>query len=235
MSSEAQEVQDVSPQDLESMESSSLEPQLMEIPGVGEVVIGGEPLEVAGELDDNQGDNFYQFGSDCGLVSVSNLLTMAGLESTEDEVVGRAIITGKCEYSEYSDPVDCGATNVYQRQELLATYGISSQVFSSTSSMGSLDAIASYVEAGHGVNIGVNAGYAWGDANYIGHGGSNHSIVVTGTVRDPETGDLKGLIVCDSGLTDQESNALYMPVEVLQDAYVEAHGTTVLVTDTPIR
>lgn len=59
--------------------------------------------------------------------------------------------------------------------------------------------------------------------------------MVTGTVRDPETGALKGLYVCDSGLTDRESSAMFLSVEVLQDAYLDAGGTSALVTDNPIR
>lgn len=222
-------------QDVESIEGVLLEPQIMDIPEVGEVLVSGEPFEIGENLDDHQGDNIYNFGGCCGLVTISNLLTMAGFESTEDDVIGRAISMNLCHYSVFGDPADNGGTNVYQRQMLLQSYGISSTVFSSTTPGGSLDAVAEYVEAGHGVNISVNAGYAWDDPNCIGDGSSNHSIVVTGTVRDPETGELKGLYVCDSGLTDRDSDAMFLSVNVLQDAYLDAPGTSVLVTNDPIR
>ena len=222
-------------QDIESIEGALLEPQIMDIPEAGEVLVSGDPFEIGENLDDHQGDNIYNFGGCCGLVTISNLLTMAGFESTEDEVIGRAISMNLCYYDVFGNPADNGGTNVFQRQMLLQSYGISSTVFSSTTLGGSLDAIADYVEAGHGVNISVNAGYAWDDPNCIGDGSSNHSIVVTGTVRDPETGDLKGLYVCDSGLTDRDSDSMFLSVDVLQDAYLDAPGTSVLVTNDPIR
>lgn len=223
------------PQNPDSVEGALLEPQLVDTPEAGEVLVSGDPFGVGEYLDDHQGDNAYNFGGCCGLVTVSNLLTMAGLESTEDEVIGRAISLNLCQYDVFGDPNQNGGTNVYQRQLLLQSYGISSTVFSSKEQGGGLEAIADYVEAGHGVNISVNAGYAWDDPNAIGDGTSNHSIVVTGTVWDPETGALKGLYVCDSGLTDRESSAMFLSVEVLQDAYLDAGGTSALVTDNPIR
>jgi len=85
------------------------------------------------------------------------------------------------------------------------------------------------------VNMSVNAGYLWQDANAVMDGSSNHSIVVTGTVRDVKTGELKGLIVCDSGRTDIESNAMFISKEILKDAYEDAPGTSIMVTGEPIR
>jgi probable rRNA maturation factor len=51
---------------------------------------------------------------------------------------------------------------------------------------------------------------------------------------DPETGELRGLYVCDSGMTG-ESSAVFLSVEKLKDAYLNANGASVLVTDNPIR
>jgi len=219
----------------DSMEALMAQPQLVDLPEAGEVLVSGDPFEISERLDDNQGDNIYNFGGCCGLVTVSNLCSMAGLEADEDDVIGRAISMGLCHYRIFGDPAENGGTNVFQRQELLQSYGISSTVLSSKSADGSLEAIAEYVEAGHGVNISVNAGYAWDEPSAIGDGSSNHSIVVTGTVRDPETGALTGLIVCDSGLTDRDSGSMYLSLDTLQDAYLDAPGTTALVTDEPIR
>lgn len=222
-------------QELQDMNEAIREPEVMEVPGMGDVLVGGEPYEVADSLDDSQGDNLYNCQGDCGLVSVANLLTLAGQEVTEDDVVGTALANGLCQYDPHADPGENGGTNGYSRQALLGLYGISSSVYDDKNGAGSLDAIADYVDAGHGVNISVNAGYAWGEPAYVGDGSSNHSIIVTGSVRDPETGDLKGLIVCDSGLTDRDSASMFLSVEELEDAYVNANGSTCLVTDEPIR
>jgi len=151
----------------------------------------------------------------------------------EDEVVGRAIIYNQCITSS-PNFADNGGTTVYMRQNLLQTYGISSSIFWGNTKEGSLESIASYVEAGYGVNISGNSGYLWGDPNYIRDGKSNHSVIVTGTVRNSETGELKGLFICDSGKPG-ESSSVYLSVETLKDAYLNANGSAVLVTNNPIR
>ena len=219
----------------EDLEEASLEPELVEVPEVGEVLVHGNPFEVGQRMDDQQGDNFYQFGGDCGLVTVRNFLALGGYETSEDEVVGRAIILGQCVYSDMNPPEDNGGTSVLHRQTMLETYDIPTVVLDDKATGASLGAIAAYVDAGHGVNISVNAGYAWDDPAFIGDGGSNHSILVTGTAWDKDTGALKGLFVCDSGLTDRDSKTVFMSVDVLQDAYVNAYGTTALVSVNPIR
>lgn len=221
--------------DIEALECACLEPRLMEVPDAGEVLVGGEPFEIAPKLDDCQGDNLFNFHGDCGLVSVRNILAMADIPASEDEVVGRAIARGLCDYSILNDAADNGGTNVMQRKALLETYGISSTVFDSKSPEGSLEALAQYVEAGHGVNIAVNAGYAWDNPSFVGDGSSNHSIIVTGAAWEPDTGKLKGLFVCDSGLTSEASAAKFLSADVLKDAYLDAPYCTALVTTTAIR
>lgn len=233
--SEFFEVRDLSEVGQDDLEAASLEPELMEVPGVGEVLVGGNPFEVGERLDDYQGDNFYNFQGDCGLVTVRNFLALGGIETSEDEVVGRAIILGQCIYSDMNSPADNGGTSVLHRQNILETYNMPTVILDSKSMAGSLESLAAYVEAGHGVNISVNAGFAWDNPNYIDDGGSNHSVLVTGTARDKDTGELKGLFVCDSGLTDQNSKAVFLSVDVLQDAYVNAAGSSALVSVNPIR
>ena len=75
----------------------------------------------------------------------------------------------------------------------------------------------------------MNAGYAWNDADYIGNPfATNHSIVVTGTARDPESGEVLGLYVCDSG---NGSSAMFLSCDTLEDAYVEANGAALVTND----
>lgn len=222
---------------LEASEAAALEPQLMDVPGMGEVLVGGDPFGVADQLDDNQGDNVLNAQGDCGLVSVANILTLAGMDVTEDEVVVAAVGTGLCHYSTELDPEQNGGTNAQLRQALLQKFGIPCTVLGDgyNGKKPDLDSIAEYVEAGHGVNLGVNAGYAWNEPSAVMDGRNNHSIIVTGTVRDPESGELKGLVVCDSGLVGTQSNARVMSVATLNNAYVNVNGASCLVTDQPIR
>lgn len=219
----------------DALEGSALEPVIYETPEAGEVLVYGDPFEIGQSLDDMQGDNIYNAGGDCGLVTVTNMLRMAGVEVTEDEVVGNAINMGLCQYSEFNNPEDNGGTTAFDRQSLLRLYGINASIYEDKNGDASLDSIADYVESGHGVNISINAGYAWDDPSFIGDGSSNHSITVTGTARDPETGELKGLYVCDSGLTDCDSSAMFLSVDTLQECYIDTYGSTVLVTNDEIR
>ncbi len=219
----------------DTAESRALESKLMEVPGMGEVLVGGDPMGVADKLNDCQGNNILNARGDCGLVSVANMLTQAGMEVTEDEIVVMAVRNRLCEYSTENDAGENGGTNVLHRQALLNACGLKATIYSDYfGNRMSLEDIADCVEAGHGVNIDVNAGYAWNDASYINDGASNHSIIVTGTLRDPDTGRLKGLMVCDSGLTNMNSRALPMSVETLERAYVNVPGASAIVTDRPI-
>ena len=216
-------------------EAASLEPKLMDVPGMGEVLVGGDPYGIADQLDCEQGDNVLNAGGDCGLVSVANIAVEAGLNVTEDEVVILAVGNGLCEYSTELDSAENGGTNAWNQSILLGALGIPSTVFSDLDgSKLNPNQIADYVESGHGVAIHINAGYAWNDAAAIDDGSVNHSVTVTGTVRDPETNELKGLIVCDSGVPGNTS-AVVLDLNTLQDAYTNAEGSCAIITDQPVR
>ncbi len=213
-------------------EAQALEPERVQIPEVGEVLVGGNPFEVADRLDDNQGDNILNAQGDCGVVSVVNIARLCGVSCTEDDAIVKAVKLRLCNFSTELNAEDNGGTNVYQRQALLSEYGISSTVFSGNQL--SPEQIARLAEAGHVVNLGINAGYVWGDANYINDGSSNHSIIVTGSARDPETHELVGLFVCDSGYPGK-SNAVFLSVDALDNGYTRAPGSSALVTDRPVK
>lgn len=220
---------------IEKTEAVLLEPEMITEPEVGEVLVFGDPYEVGKNLDDCQGDNEFDAEGNCGLVTITNMLRLGGYEITENDVTKYALENGLCSAGRWMDSSSRGGTTVIERQEILAHYGIESRYISDTHGASSLNEVARYVEQGHGVNISVNAGYAWDSPLYIGDGSSNHSVLVTGTAYDPHNGELKGFYVCDSGLTDRDSKAYYLSVERLQDCYVDAPGACMLVTNEPIR
>lgn len=229
---DTQEISAAAFSEVNAGEARALESEIVEVPGIGEVLVGGRPFEVADHLDDNQGDNILNAQGDCGVVSVVNLARMAGIECSEDDAIVKAVQLRLCTYSTDLAESDNGGTNVYQRQALLGQYGIPSTVFWGTEL--NPEQIAQLAEAGHGVNLGVNCGYEWGDIDYVNDGSSNHSIVVTGTARDPDTHELLGLFVCDSGYPGK-TNAAFISVDTLNDAYTNAYGSSALVTNDPIR
>ena len=109
-------------------------------------------------------------------------------------------------------------------------FGLENEIFDAGSKAGSLEAIAAYVEEGRLVNLSVNAGYLWGDANYIDHGAVQSQCSGDRYGRDPQTGELLGLYICDSG-QGGDSDALFVSAETLQDAYLNAGGAQIIVTD----
>lgn len=220
---------------IEEMEAALLEPEVITEPEVGEVMVFGDPFEVGQNLDDCQGDNEFDAKGNCGLLTITNMLRLGGFDVTESDVTKFALDNRLCADGFWMDPYSRGGTTVMDRQEILACYGIESSYTFETDGAGSLSEIARWVEQGHGVNISINAGYAWDSPESIGDGSSNHSILVTGTAYDPQTGEFRGLYVCDSGLTDQDSKAYFLSAERLQDCYVDVPGASMLVTDQPIR
>lgn len=219
---------------IQETEAKCLEPQIVDVPGVGPVEVKGNPFELENDLDYSQGDNLFNVMGDCGLVSVINILAEAGISISEDAIVALALTNNLCLYDAWNSPEENGGTTYLDRQTLLAAFGIETEVYKGSSSQASLEVMADKIEAGHGVNISVNAGYALDQPSAIGDGSSNHSIIVTGTARDPQTGELKGFYVCDScGLYD--TGAVFMSVDKMKDCFTTVPYSSVIYTKEPIR
>jgi hypothetical protein len=82
------------------------------------------------------------------------------------------------------------------------------------------------VSDGHGVMLEVNAGVLWNDPNYYDHGAANHAISVIGVARDPDTGDVLGMYINDSGTGD---SGRFVDVATLKSAWEQAGGEAVVV------
>ena len=114
---------------VQQTEGLSCEPSFASLDGET-VLVYGDPVETGEKLDDLQGDNYYDFQGDCGLVSVTNLLTMAGVEGvTENDVVGLAIRYRCCEFSNLNDSSENGGTTAVQRWRLMQMFGIDATIF----------------------------------------------------------------------------------------------------------
>ena len=94
---------------LENPQQAVLEPELIEAGGQP-IEIWGDPYTMGEALDDYQGDNVFGFQGNCGLVTISNMLTMAGIACDEDMITAIAINTGLCEYDVYGPPEENGGT-----------------------------------------------------------------------------------------------------------------------------
>jgi Peptidase_C39 like family len=169
-----------------------------------------------------QGDNPYGFQEDCGLVSCQDVLNQFGVPVGEGDVVGHAIQNGECTVLS-GDPTDSGGTSADQQAQILTDYGAPAHAETGQS----LEQLAQDVEQGHGTIIEVNAGVLWDDPQHVEGGGANHAVTVTGVARDPQTGDIQGFYINDSG-TGQ--SAEFVPAQTMTTAWQDTGGTCV-VTD----
>ena len=198
------------------------------------VIVTGDPFEIASSLDSAQGDNVFRAASDCGLVSCSNYLSLCGIAADEDAVVKFALDNNLCCWDIFGDPHDWGGTTCFQVESILECYGVESSVYTPFESNGSLEGIAEAVESGHAAILGVNAGYLWDDPNYVENGQLNHWVTITGTVRD-DSGELVAFTICDSGRGLDSDSCRTVSVSTLEESYLKASYTSVIISDNVVR
>lgn len=171
------------------------------------------PVETGLKLDSNQG-KMKDFQGTCGLVSVGNILRLAGYPATEEELVTYASTTlsydSQKKYLCETDslPENNGGTNMYDRQKILSHFGVASEFREAT-----IDNIAEAVSEGRGVIISVYSPMLYyGKEDKKG----THAIAVTSVKKD-RNGNICGFYVCDSG-TGGVDNAKYYTKEAIENS-----------------
>lgn len=170
----------------------------------------GEKVKTTGgvhafkDLNHQQGNEVPEFQGTCGLCSVQCVGNQFGVTNdqgsplTESDVVNKAKDNRPPLCTTDNIPSENGGTNPFQQQELLSQYGIPSKVKVSEN----IDSLAKEVEGGKGVIAEVNAEMLWGNEPV---GGLNmfpkydHAVTVTDTARNPQTNELLGFFINDSG------------------------------------
>ena len=195
------------------------------------------PKETGSFLNCNQGvpvsmggEGVEGFRGTCGLVSCENILRMAGVKITEEEIVTYARQSGYC--TQNNTPEKNGGTYHLDRQAILSHYGIESKIENSTD----MERIAKYVTEGRGVIISVDAYTLWyGDTSTFKATSvpARHAITVTSVERDSVTDVITAFYVCDSG-SGNFDNARKVPVDVFAAA-VQATGGLMNITNSIIR
>lgn len=191
------------------------------LPDGRETVVIGDVSKFA-DLNHQQGDNPYGFKEDCGLCSCGDVLDQFGVNVTEADVVDHAVKNHECNIIQ-DDPTGSGGTTVSDQVRVLNDYGVPAHA----EQQQSLDDLAGDVERGSGVIIEANAGSLWDDASYFEHGQTNHAVAVTGVARDPNTGEIEGFYINDSG---NGQAAKFVDASTMTNAWVDTGGTCV-VTD----
>lgn len=196
-------------------------------------VVTGNPFENAERLDFSQGDNSYEAGGCCGLVSSSNFLNLCGLETTEEEIVGYAMENNLCANGFFMPRESVGGTGDVEIETILENYGIPVTSYN-TYNGGSIEDIADAIDEGRAVTIGVNAGYLWDEPSFINGGQANHQITVTGAVRNLD-GETIGLVICDSGRGLEEDACRIVSREAMELCYENVPGASAIMTDNAVR
>lgn len=200
----------------------------IDVPTQLDVLPDGEPSLTIGDVRDyaafnhQQGDNPYGFQEDCGLVSCQDVLNQFGVPVKEGDVVGHAIQNGECDVQQ-GDPADSGGTSADNQAKVLSDYGVPAHAETGQS----LEQLGQDVEQGHGVIVDANAGVLWNDPQYVEGGAANHAVTVTGVARDPQTGNIQGFYINDSG---DGKSAEFVSAQTMTTAWQDTGGTCV-VTD----
>ena len=151
------------------------------------------PVETGRTLNSNQG-NVDGFRGTCGLVSCSNVLSLAGVNVPEAEIVEFASTTRNAADSAFLCTTGRaraganGGTSYRDRQEILAHYGLTTETRPATT-----DNIYSAVTEGRGVIVSVNAGQLYNGASVV---DDLHAIVITSA--RVHNGEVQGFYTCDS-------------------------------------
>jgi hypothetical protein len=192
------------------------------------LVVGGPERFTTYEFNHQQGDNDLGYKQDCGLMSCTDILNQFGKGASENQIVHYASDHGLCEVVP-DHPESSGGTIPEWQAKILSDNGVPAHVEQT-----SLEGLGDHLEHGQSVIVEVNAGVLWNDANAYGQGEANHAITVTGVVREPESGQIVGYTINDSG-TGQSGQ--FVDAATMNKAWQQAEGPyghgACVVTDAP--
>lgn len=214
-----------SPSDLGPADFTADVPRYLDVlPESGREVLVIGDVERCKDFNHKQGANLYGFEGTCGLVSVEDVLNQFGKEVSENDVVRHAIETGRCFIGD--NPAECGGTTLSDQAQLLCDAGVPAHPEQGAG----YEDLARWVGEGRGVILEVNAGVLWNDANAYDHGQANHAVVLTGAAVSPDTGELLGFYLNDSGRALPGDSGHFVPLDRMHDLW-QAPGGLAVVTD----
>lgn len=183
------------------------------------------------DLKYSQGNNNKEWRMTCGIAQSANMLNRAGINETENSMVNYCNNHNLCGNSSIFNKEMNGGTSPARIATMLSQKGLPSHFDSSITT----EEVANLVENGHGVIIGVNAGYLWscyyGSAR--GNGNANHAISVVGTLRDESTHNILGFFINDTGRGQQGDQKRLVSLAKFNEAF-DVPGHAVIATDNPI-
>lgn len=145
-----------------------------------------DPIGTGSLLIQTQGNSRYLMAGTCGLCQSANILTMAGITTTEDDIISIAlhssddVLESMELFSEDSD--ERGGTTVRNRQEILESQGVSiTNLPISADRNHTVRQLAGAVASGRGVILSVDVERLWRNGQSGGHAISLLSVTSDGS------------------------------------------------------
>lgn len=149
----------------------------------------------------------------CGCCASATIVNKAGGSINEHDIVNYAYSNGYCDVEGRTTPNNWCA--------ILNGLGVNSRI----SSGSSLENLATQVESGHGVIIGVDA-RAYAPDLYSGHGG--HALVLESVIRDSNNGEIVEYVVSDSNGSNSQNAIRRVSPSRLERAYRRLGSSSVV-------
>lgn len=140
-----------------------------------EMRVYDDPIGTNSLLIQQQGTSHYDMEGTCGLCQCSNLLTMAGVQGSNEDAVISAAMHGS------DDVLDCmelfnsateerGGTTVRGRQEILSSCGLPTYCLPvGFNRSDTTQRLSEAIRTGHGVIVSVDVAYLWRNGQSGGH------------------------------------------------------------------
>ncbi|WP_253909700.1 calcium-binding protein, partial [Herbaspirillum seropedicae] len=184
-------------------------------------------------LNYSQGFAVSGYYGTCTEASIANLLSIAGQDVSEADVIKRAIVNGWCDTTS-DNPCLRGGAMTGQQRDLLKSYGVETGVLNDFDP----EKLAMLVKQGRGVILGVESKELWGaELPPILHTllNDNHVINLTGVAYAADTGALLGFYISDTGRGRPEDKARFMTVSELYKVAHFDYGCNAIYTLDPIK
>lgn len=188
----------------------------IDVPYHADVLPDGRDTVVIGDVEafsaycHGQGENPAGFRQTCGLCSCEGILRQFGHEVTEAEIVEYARKNGLCDVERSREA--SGATDVGRLARLLSDRGVPARA----DNRGSLEDLATWLQEGRGVIVGLDAGELWKDASYLNKG---HAVTPIAVARDPKTWEIQGFYVNDTGRGQYGEAGKFVDADTMKEAW----------------
>lgn len=199
--------------------------------GNGKAYVFGMNDERLNQLSYAQGKNEKGWKMTCGIAQSAGILSRAGIHINEEKLVEVCAKNNWCDHGHFLAVKLNGGTSGASIATILSAQGVPAQYDYNAS----VEEISALVEQGHGVILGVNAGYLWNSyyGSAAGNGSANHAISVIGTVRDEFSHEVVAVFINDTGRSQAGDQKRLIPMSKLKEIYKVPYGVAI-VTDSPI-